>query len=255
MTFYLDPTGQPRYRLLETLRAYALEQLVEAGQEAAIRLAHLEWCLQLVNRCEQEYSSAGFPQVLDIIELERHNIRAGLSWSLANPTHVEKGLQVFWMTGEMETAEQLLRRCLEFSRKWNHVFAIGHTQFSYGVLDFLKGDPGRAGERLRESLGLRRDIRDLRGIADCLGALALVSGAGGDHIRSARLLGAADAQREAAGQVLVPWLEPFFDQIRQESRSRLGDERFDQAVEEGRELAHAEAVSLGLDPTGATTPN
>src|SRR5690606_26456550 len=49
VTFYLDPTGQPRYRLLETLRAYALEQLLEAGEEAVTRLAHLEWCLQLVN--------------------------------------------------------------------------------------------------------------------------------------------------------------------------------------------------------------
>src|SRR5690606_33032657 len=119
VTFYLDPTGQPRYRLLETLRAYALEQLLEAGEEAVTRLAHLEWCLQLVNRCEQGYSSAGFPQVLDIIELDRHNIRAALSWSLANPSHIEMGLQIagmlwiFWdVRGYAIEGQQWLRRLL-----------------------------------------------------------------------------------------------------------------------------------------------
>lgn len=379
VTFYLDAAGQPRYRLLETLRAYALEQLVEAGEEADIRTAHLEWCLDFVQHYERGYTSAEFPHVLDVIELERHNIRAGLEWVLSNPIHIEKGLQiagtlwifwdvrgyategehwlrrllatpeaaertrgraialdaagwlgrltpesaspdadfseadqiwrelgdtrwlawslsmhgmitynayqperareqfeegarlareigdeplaeiwcyfglahVYWMTGAMDTAEQLLLRSLDFARKWNHVWAIGHAQFSYGILDFLKGDIPQARERLRESLGLRRDMRDLRGIADCLGALALVAGAGGDHRTAARLLGAADAQREAAGQVLVPWLEPFFDQIRQESRARLDEEPFDRAVRDGRGLSRAEAVALGLDQLAA----
>jgi hypothetical protein len=90
-------------------------------------------------------------------------------------------------------------------------------------------------------------MRDLRGIADCLGALALVAGAGGDHGTAARLLGAADAQREAAGQVVVPWLEPFFEQIREQSRAGLGDGVFDVVLEKGRSLSLVDAVALGLD--------
>src|SRR5690606_20735932 len=146
---------------------------------------------------------------------------------------------VYWLSGEMDRAEGLIQRSLEYARKWRHVWAIGHAQFSYGILDFLRGDIPRARERLRESLSLRQDMRDLRGIADCLGALALVAGAGGDHETAARLLGAADAQREAAGQVVVPWLEPFFDQIREQSRAGLGEDVFDGAAREGRGLSLA----------------
>lgn len=160
---------------------------------------------------------------------------------------------VYWMTGAMDTAEQLLARSLTFSRKWDHLWATAHAQFSLGILDFLKGEIGQAQIRMRESLELRRDMRDSRGIADCLGAMALLAGTRGEQETAARLLGAADAQREAAGQVLVPWLQPFFEQIRAEAGARLGEEAFGRALAEGRSLSRRDAIDLAVDSAQTTT--
>ena len=44
----------PRYRMLETIREYALEKLDEAGEVEAIRGAHARWFAELVDRAEPE---------------------------------------------------------------------------------------------------------------------------------------------------------------------------------------------------------
>jgi hypothetical protein len=49
--------------------------------------------------------------------------------------------------------------------------------------------------------------------------------------------------------VVVPWLEPFFEQIREQSRSGLGEVSFDVVLQEGRGLSLVDAVALGLDLT------
>jgi len=42
--------GAVRYRLLETVRQYARDRLLEAGETIAVRRCHLEWCRELVQR-------------------------------------------------------------------------------------------------------------------------------------------------------------------------------------------------------------
>jgi predicted ATPase/DNA-binding SARP family transcriptional activator len=44
--------GQARYRLLETIRVYALERLREAGEEEMLLERHVEWCIRYANEAE-----------------------------------------------------------------------------------------------------------------------------------------------------------------------------------------------------------
>jgi non-specific serine/threonine protein kinase len=44
--------GEARHRLLETIRQYARERLVEAGQVQEVRSRHRDWYLALVERAE-----------------------------------------------------------------------------------------------------------------------------------------------------------------------------------------------------------
>ena len=37
--------GEPRYRMLETVREFAAKRLAEAGEEVVIRERHAAWCL------------------------------------------------------------------------------------------------------------------------------------------------------------------------------------------------------------------
>src|SRR5262245_27401277 len=42
--------GEERYRLLETIRQYAEDKLLDAGEAAAVRARHRDWCLALAER-------------------------------------------------------------------------------------------------------------------------------------------------------------------------------------------------------------
>ncbi|HYB87921.1 MAG TPA: LuxR C-terminal-related transcriptional regulator [Streptosporangiaceae bacterium] len=66
-----------RWRMLETVRAYALEQLAASGEEAATRERHLRWAAGTADRLEDKAEAgqdwrAGFDQVAD-------DLRAALS--------------------------------------------------------------------------------------------------------------------------------------------------------------------------------
>jgi predicted ATPase/DNA-binding CsgD family transcriptional regulator len=76
--------GEARYRLLETIRQYAADRLVEAGEAAATRDRHLARFLALAEALEPELQ-----RDLDgwrvRLERERDNLRAALDWGLAAP--------------------------------------------------------------------------------------------------------------------------------------------------------------------------
>jgi predicted ATPase/DNA-binding SARP family transcriptional activator len=84
---------QPRYRMLETMRAYALEKLAEQGrQRAAARHAH--YFLRT-----SEYADASFGSVPTLRSLaplgpELDNFRAALGWSLSERRDLELGIRL-----------------------------------------------------------------------------------------------------------------------------------------------------------------
>jgi predicted ATPase/DNA-binding CsgD family transcriptional regulator len=73
---------ESRYRLLETIRAFATARLVEAEEDAALRERHLAWLLRFVEATEagRERDADGWRRAL---LLEYDNLRAALEWGLA----------------------------------------------------------------------------------------------------------------------------------------------------------------------------
>jgi hypothetical protein len=70
-----------RYRILETVRQYAREKLLESGEGEAIRDRHVSAYLELVEEAEPKIRSADQPLWLDRLEEEIDNLRAALEWS------------------------------------------------------------------------------------------------------------------------------------------------------------------------------
>jgi predicted ATPase/class 3 adenylate cyclase len=73
-----------RYRLLETIRIYAGERLVERGEAAAVRARHRDWYLSWVERLDTErLCHPWIRPVVDLLALEKEidNLRAALAWS------------------------------------------------------------------------------------------------------------------------------------------------------------------------------
>ena len=72
----------PRYRMLETTRAYALERLVEAGEMQAALRRHAHAVLALLEPFEQsDWSWRASGSVLPAAQVELDNLRAALEWA------------------------------------------------------------------------------------------------------------------------------------------------------------------------------
>ncbi len=93
--------AEARYHLLETIRHYSREKLVAAGEAEVIQQQHAEYFMTLVETAEPGIQSAHQKLWLDRLETELDNIRAVLTWSLAEPEAVEVGLRMvgplYWL--------------------------------------------------------------------------------------------------------------------------------------------------------------
>jgi predicted ATPase/DNA-binding CsgD family transcriptional regulator len=74
--------GLSRFRILETIRQYAHEKLVETGQAEAVRHRHLQYYLELAEEVEGKLRGPEAIITMDRLELELDNIRLALAWSL-----------------------------------------------------------------------------------------------------------------------------------------------------------------------------
>jgi tetratricopeptide (TPR) repeat protein len=74
--------GLPRYRMLETVRAYGLERLAEAGEEDAVRDAFAAYYLDLAETADPGLRGAGQRRWLRELATEQDNLHAALRWTI-----------------------------------------------------------------------------------------------------------------------------------------------------------------------------
>jgi predicted ATPase/class 3 adenylate cyclase len=113
-----DTGDEPRYRLLETVRQYAREKLLDAtgGDPTLWRHGHLRYYLNYAEQTEPDLHSPRLVASLDRFELEHDNFRAALEWALdSDPLaalQLARALGYFWVgrdqvsegTGWLDTA-------------------------------------------------------------------------------------------------------------------------------------------------------
>ena len=75
-----DSRGRTRYRLLETVRQYALEKLGESGEADAVRSRHRDYYTSLAAAVDAPAGS-DYEHRLDQAETEIDNLRAAFAWS------------------------------------------------------------------------------------------------------------------------------------------------------------------------------
>ncbi len=83
-----------RYRLLETLRDFGQDKLIEAGEQAQLRRRHRDWYTNLARRAEADWISSRQPYWLARVDRELPNLRAALEDSLADPDGAEAALAI-----------------------------------------------------------------------------------------------------------------------------------------------------------------
>jgi predicted ATPase/DNA-binding SARP family transcriptional activator/Tfp pilus assembly protein PilF len=111
-----------RFRMLETIRQYAHEKLVDEKEAAAIRTRHLAFYLRLAQELGLKIHEHGQLQTLDRLELELDNLRLALEWALQTDVEAELRLVTaihwFWQIRDFFTeAIEWLERGFEAEKQ------------------------------------------------------------------------------------------------------------------------------------------
>jgi predicted ATPase/DNA-binding SARP family transcriptional activator len=77
----VDPDGAVRYRLLDSVRAYSLDRLVESGLAEAAHAAHAGWFAAAADRARHGVHGRDQAAQLSLVRAERANIDAALGWA------------------------------------------------------------------------------------------------------------------------------------------------------------------------------
>ncbi len=85
-------SGRTRYRLLETIRQYALEKLGESGEADAFRDAHRDFYTSIATEFDA-LSPAGYEPLLARAEVEIDNLRAAFAWDIEH-REIERALEL-----------------------------------------------------------------------------------------------------------------------------------------------------------------
>lgn len=102
LAFMEEEHGVSRYHMLETMRQYADEKLVESGESLTLRDRHLYYFLSLAEAAAPHIIRPEQLEWLARLEVEFENLRSALDWSL-----------------EKERPEHALRLCVALSPFWH----------------------------------------------------------------------------------------------------------------------------------------
>ncbi len=167
--------GSPRarYRLLETISAYAQGRLEGAGEAAGLREAHARFYLSLAEEAEPQLTGPAQESWLERLEAERANLRAALEWSLSHgqskwALRLAGALVLFWRVRcHFSEGRDLLDAAVAASNG-GAVRPRAKALWGAGFLTFMAGDLEGALPALEESLARFRELDDLEGEARAL---------------------------------------------------------------------------------------
>ena len=198
--------AEERYRLLETLRQYAEERLLQAGEAAPVRGRHAAWCLALGRAIAAAEAAGTLPRrnpararLLD----ERESVRAALGWWASDPAATPAGLELLAAVGEMGVGETYSE-----SRRWLETFlgqapprTAARARCLLALDHYLRWEHEfpRALAAAREAREIFEELGDEDGTAEAASHEGLVAANLGDYDRGAALLGAALARARARG--------------------------------------------------------
>jgi predicted ATPase/DNA-binding winged helix-turn-helix (wHTH) protein len=183
----MDPTqAAPRFAMLETIREYAGERLMESGEQFAVRRAHVAYCLVLAEEGNPELTSEDRTRWLMQCDGEIDNFRCALDW-LFQTRDLDWGFRLcvalfrFWdMREHLSEGRARLEAILhlagtDFTRERARVAHF------LGALASAQGDYQAAEHFLERGLSLYEDLGDQSGIAASLNALAVTARDRGDY--------------------------------------------------------------------------
>jgi predicted ATPase len=181
-----DPDDGVRYRMLETIRAYALSRLDDGGHADAARTAHTGYYVGFAERCAVGLTGPEQAEWAGRVEREYQNLRTAFGWAVAQgepqtPARVCLGLWRYWLNGNH----------IGEGREWLDTVLSGpdglsdavRTQVLYAAatLAGVQADHERAYRLAGQGLRTAEAAGDRPGAAKARNALGIAAIGGGDY--------------------------------------------------------------------------
>jgi predicted ATPase/transcriptional regulator with XRE-family HTH domain len=173
-----EDSGHARFRLLETLRQYAREQLQAVGDEGPTHDRHADFFVRLAEEAEPELWGPRLTDWLARLEREHDNLRAALTWCLARGD-AERGLRLggalarFWLSrGHLTEGREWLDRLLMLPENVAHGFGRATAINGAALLADYQGDGVAALTFAEEAVARARALGAARPLAMALPPLA-----------------------------------------------------------------------------------
>jgi predicted ATPase/DNA-binding SARP family transcriptional activator len=184
----ISEVSETRYRLLETIRQYALEKLIDTGEASAVRDRHLEFYLGLAEKSEPHIFSGEAVVWISRLGKELDNIRAAMDWS-TNSGKAVAALQIagslvyFWWARGLVTSEWHDRVHKALSRPEGGERTLARAKALSGIafIDWIDSNPTDRRSELEEALSIGKELGDRWNIATTLCNLGLLENIRGNY--------------------------------------------------------------------------
>jgi predicted ATPase/DNA-binding SARP family transcriptional activator len=176
-----------RFRMLETLREFAGEQLMP-GARLALEHHHAAYFTHLAEKAHTEWRGREQTRWLQNLDREQENLRAALTWLLTSPDGAEGALRMagplwwFWATrGQYHEGRHWLVMALQSEKAHPGTAARARALEGASNLALHQGDFGNAQAFQEESLAIRRNVKDTNGLISSLTGLGTIARHRGDE--------------------------------------------------------------------------
>ncbi len=208
-----DERGQAAwYRLLDPLRAYALEKLQQSGDAVRVQSRHRDWYVQLAERFEAEWRGPQQRAWADSLGREEGNIRAALrncidSGEIVLGLRSAGALLRFWdLRSRLTEGRAWLAELLSAVSQSVPVPVMAKALSAAGFLAAYLGDFRTAEAHLTDALRLWRELGNGDGIAGALNALGTSAQVQNENARAEALwTEALEVARQVGDRVDTYW--------------------------------------------------
>jgi non-specific serine/threonine protein kinase len=177
--------GERRYRLLETVRQYAHDRLVEAGEIDALNDRHFSYFWTEFRSAQTILRGAGQVSCLKRLDREQENLRAALEYAFGPSGPAEKGVELagalFWFwtkRGKFEEGRMWLEQATSVDAPPE---LRARASIGLAHMDYFQGRHSAVNERAAAALTAGREVDDRWAISVALFLQALTTFELGDH--------------------------------------------------------------------------
>ena len=181
-------SGEPRFFLLELIREFASEKLVESGELAAARKAHLAAFIELAERAEPKLTGPDQSAWSAALKDDHDNMREALA-QVEPGTEAEQALRLgaalwrFWvMQGHLREGHARLGSALALSGAGTLSEARARVLHGLGTIVYTTLGFAEARPILEEALATCRTLQYRKGLALTLNSLGFVQLQLGDYV-------------------------------------------------------------------------